>query len=106
MARRILLLAVALILCLPLVHVAVDEWGPKPQIDFNGAEWKARKVLIARAQVFVKSPPAIAVARFVQNAERSRSRRSGNHWSNAVSSPGAIHSHHREVRLRAARAAT
>ena len=59
MVRRILRLALALILCLPLVHFALDEWGPKPQIDFNGEEWKARKLLMARARVFVNSPPVI-----------------------------------------------
>jgi hypothetical protein len=59
MVRRILLLVLAAVLCLPLVHFALDEWGPKPQIDFNGAEWKARAKLIARARVFVTPPPEI-----------------------------------------------
>lgn len=59
MVSRILWLVLAVILCLPLVHFARDEWGPKPQIDFNGAEWKARKALMKRARVFVKSPPVI-----------------------------------------------
>jgi hypothetical protein len=60
MARRILGLVVAGILCLPLVHFAIGKWGPKPVIDFNGAEWKARAALIARARVFVKQPPVIS----------------------------------------------
>ncbi|HUR20415.1 MAG TPA: hypothetical protein VMZ90_06360 [Vicinamibacterales bacterium] len=59
MVRRILLLVLVAVLCLPLVHFATLEWGPKPQIDFNGAEWKARKELMTRARVFVKSPPDI-----------------------------------------------
>ena len=59
MVSRILWLVLAAILCLPLVHVAIEEWGPKPQIDFNGEEWKARAALMTRARVFVKSPPAI-----------------------------------------------
>jgi hypothetical protein len=46
-------------LCLPLVHAAANEWGEKPTIDFNGPEWKARKALMTRARVFVKSPPDI-----------------------------------------------
>lgn len=60
MARRVLLLVVALIFCLPLVHFAKEEWGSKPEVDFNGAEWKARAELITRAKVFVASPPDIA----------------------------------------------
>ena len=51
MVKRILLLVFVLILCLPLVHFAVEEWGPKPQIDFNGEEWKARAELMTRADV-------------------------------------------------------
>ena len=51
---------VAAILLLPLVHFALDEWGPKPQIDFNGKAWKARTSLIERARVFVQAPPVIS----------------------------------------------
>ena len=60
MVRRILGLLVVVILCLPLVHFAIGRWGPKPAIDFNGAEWKARAALITRARVFVKNPPVIS----------------------------------------------
>jgi hypothetical protein len=49
----------ALVLCLPLVQFAVDEWGPQETVDWNGAEWKARKDLVARAKVVVDSPPDI-----------------------------------------------
>lgn len=59
MIGRVLWLVFALILCVPLGHFAWEEWGPKPQIDFNGPEWKARKALISRARIFVKNPPVI-----------------------------------------------
>ena len=59
LVRRILWLVVALIFCLPLSHFALEKWGPKPQVDFNSDEWKARKALLARARVFVKTPPDI-----------------------------------------------
>ena len=57
---RLLWLVAALVLCVPLVHFAIDEWGAKPEIDFNGEAWKARTALIKRAQVFVKNPPVIS----------------------------------------------
>ena len=60
MVTRVLWVLLALILCLPLVHVAIEEWGPKEAVDFNSAAWKARADLVARARVFVASPPAIA----------------------------------------------
>lgn len=59
MLKRILLIAFTLVLCLPLVHAAIEEWGPKEEIDFNSRQWKARSELIRRARVFVKSPPDI-----------------------------------------------
>ncbi len=60
MVTRIALVGLALLLCLPLVHFANEEWGEQPQVDFNGAPWAARKALIARARVFVPTPPDIA----------------------------------------------
>jgi len=59
MVSRIILVGVALLLCLPLVHFANDEWGEKPQVDFNSPEWAARAELITRARVMVPSPPDI-----------------------------------------------
>ncbi len=59
MARRVVLLVVAMIFCLPLVHFAKQEWGSKPTVDFNGPEWKARAELVTRGRVFVASPPDI-----------------------------------------------
>ncbi|MEO6222326.1 MAG: hypothetical protein ABIP90_03685 [Vicinamibacterales bacterium] len=59
MAKRIVLVVLALIFCLPLVHCATEKWQTKPTVDFNGAEWKAREALIVRARVFVESPPEI-----------------------------------------------
>ena len=60
MARRIAWSVVGLILCLPLVRLANEEWGRKPEIDFNSKEWKARTALITRARVFVAKQPDIA----------------------------------------------
>lgn len=57
MVTRIVLVGVALLLCLPLVHFANEEWGDKPQVDFNSPEWAARAELITRAKVMVPSPP-------------------------------------------------
>lgn len=59
MVLRIALVGVALLLCLPLVHFANEEWGDKPQVDFNSPEWAARAELITRARVMVASPPDI-----------------------------------------------
>src|SRR5688572_25812225 len=59
LVKRILWSVVALILCLPLVHAAIEEWGPGPSVDFNSEAWKARKALLARARVFVTTPPDI-----------------------------------------------
>jgi hypothetical protein len=60
MVKRVVLLVLAMVLCIPLVHAARTKWGPKPTIDFNGAQWKARAALITRAQVFVKHQPVIS----------------------------------------------
>ena len=57
MVMRIVLVGVALLLCLPLVHFANEEWGEKPEVDFNSPEWAARAELITRAKVMVPSPP-------------------------------------------------
>lgn len=59
MVSRIMLIGVALLLCLPLVRFADDEWGETPQVDFQSAEWAARQALITRARVFVPAPPHI-----------------------------------------------
>ena len=60
MVRQILRVALALILCLPLVRFVLLQFEPDPVVDHASAAWKAREGLIARAKVFVKSPPAIA----------------------------------------------
>lgn len=66
MVSRIMLVGVALLLCLPLVRFANDEWGEQPRIDFQGAEWKARQELMTRARVFVPEPPHIPTVDFSQ----------------------------------------
>jgi hypothetical protein len=60
MTRRLIWLAVAVVISLPLAHFAIDKWGPDPVIDFNSKEWEARKTLISRARVFVDNPPVIS----------------------------------------------
>jgi len=57
--KRAILIAIAAVLCLPLVRLALDEWTPKPEVDWNGKAWNARKGLVARAHVFVSPLPAI-----------------------------------------------
>jgi hypothetical protein len=60
MTRRLRWLAVAAILCLPLVNFAIKRWGPEPVVDFESKEWKARAAILSRSQVFVKDPPVIS----------------------------------------------
>jgi hypothetical protein len=59
MPRQALLLAVAGFLCIPLVHVGIDKFGPESSVDYESPEWKAREQLIKRAVVFVTPPPDI-----------------------------------------------
>lgn len=66
MVTRVVLVGVALLLCLPLVHFANDEWGEKPQVDFNSPEWAARAELVTRAKVMVPSPPDIPTVDLAQ----------------------------------------
>ena len=60
-AKRVLRVAVAALLCLPLVRYVSVKLAPKPhEVDRTTDEWKAREQLIARAKVFVPNPPDIA----------------------------------------------
>jgi hypothetical protein len=63
--ERVLLLATALTLSLPIVHFVVYERNRRPRIDFGGPAWHARLALIERAQVFVRTPdiPALDLSR-------------------------------------------
>lgn len=61
MVERVLLLATALILSLPLVHYVVYERNPGPPIDFNGPAWSARLALIERGRVFGAEPNIAAL---------------------------------------------
>ena len=56
MVERVLLLATALFLSLPLVHYVAYERVDRSPIDYNSPAWKAREALIARASVFVRVP--------------------------------------------------
>ena len=59
-AKRVLQVAVAAVLCLPLIHFVSVKLAPKPhEVDRTTDEWKAREKLIARAKVFVPNPPDI-----------------------------------------------
>lgn len=58
MIVRVFLLGVALVLSLPIVRFALDEFGPETVVDRTTAEWKAREALVARAKVFVQGPTA------------------------------------------------
>ena len=60
MGKRIVLLCVAAVLCLPLIHFALEEFGPDTFVDYEGEAWRARLALVARAQVMVSQPPEIA----------------------------------------------
>jgi len=59
-AKQILRVVLALICCLPLLRFVLLQLEPDPVVDYSSAAWKAREALIARAKVFVKSPPVIA----------------------------------------------
>jgi hypothetical protein len=59
MAKRVFQIALAVICCLPLARFVQLRLAPEFTIDHGSAAWKAREALIARAKVFVKSPPDI-----------------------------------------------
>lgn len=61
MGQRVLLSALSLLLCLPLIHFAQEKMQPPSwMVDHDTPEWKAREALIARAKVFVHADRPIS----------------------------------------------
>src|SRR6185295_17660269 len=54
--RKTLLVGLVVVLTLPLIRFAMDEFAPDRVVDTNSPAWKAREALIARAGVFVSGP--------------------------------------------------
>ena len=57
--RRALLLALAVVLCLPLVRFVV-LWATERDVDRTTPRWRAREEILSRAKVFVPDTPQIA----------------------------------------------
>ena len=57
MIRRALQVGLAVVLCLPLARVISLTVGAEEEVDRTSPTWKAREALVARARVFVESPP-------------------------------------------------